>query len=287
MLATCLLLPAGLEAAPCGRPDVDFTLPAHQAASVPPNARLAAHYASPALYDDEEVLLSDANRETVALLVSFDEAESILYASPERELLPGFHELIWPGLRGVSGAGVGRGSTISFFVQGSGDAEAPRFPGIQALDWDLARDRDPCLDQLEDRFVFRLELAEASDDRALELLLVRVFETRRPNGSPAGAPKLVATRPYMDGPVLELRRPANAGRTCFAAVVQDTLGSVSGGGERELCAETLEPPLFAGCSLGAPRPAPGGIVVFSVGCALLLLLRGAERAPKLERRRAG
>ena len=40
-----------VQAAPCGRPDVDLTFPPSDATSVPSNALLAAHYAAPALYD--------------------------------------------------------------------------------------------------------------------------------------------------------------------------------------------------------------------------------------------
>jgi hypothetical protein len=257
-LLLLLLLASGRAlAAPCGRPDVDLTFPPNDAVAVPSNAQLSAHYASPALYDDEAVSLTDPDGNEAAISVNYDDAESMLRATPEQPLAPGFHQLVWPGLRGVSSGGVGRGSTVSFFAQETSDATGPRFAGLSQIDWDLARDRDPCLDRLEDRFVFDLELGDASDDAGTELLQILVFETVDPASPAQTGPSKVALRAFPQEGRLEVRRPARkAGRTCFAAVVQDLAGNVSGGGEVEVCTQTKRPPFFDGCAL-SPRAGRG------------------------------
>ena len=119
VLPALLLLGTAFHAtaAPCGRPDVDATFPPNNASSVPPNALLSAHYASPALYDDEVVSLIDASGTELDVSVAYDEADAMLRATPAAPLEPGYHELIWPGLRSLTGAGVGRGRTTGFFVQ--------------------------------------------------------------------------------------------------------------------------------------------------------------------------
>jgi hypothetical protein len=199
---------------------------------------------------------------------------------PDAPLLDGAHRVVWPGLRGVGpGAGVGRGSTIDFVVSGT-DATPPRFDGLTGIEWDLARDRDPCLDRLEDRFVFRLKLGAASDDAGASLLSVLVFETRDPAAPDQAEPSRVALRPYPAKGMLELRRPADAaGKTCFAAVTQDLVGSVSGGGEREVCIATKEPPFFEGCGVasrsdGPTRPAS----TLGLYAGLMLWLRRRGRS---------
>jgi hypothetical protein len=269
-------------AAPCGRPDVDVTFPPSDATVVPSNAQLAAHYASPALYDDEPVSLTDANGEEVPISVTWDEADTMLRALPASELLVGYHELVWPGLRSLTGAGVGRGRTVGFFVRGEPDQTPPVFHGLSDIAWDLSRDRDPCLDRLEDRFSFQLALGEASDDAAIELLAVQVFETRDPAASDA-EPTRVALRAWPENGKLELRRPANkAGKTCFAAVVQDLVGNVSGGGEREVCAKTKKPPFFDGCSVARSQSRSLMSLWLLAALGAWSCRRGARRAPRPE-----
>jgi MYXO-CTERM domain-containing protein len=114
----------------------------------------------------------------------------------------------------------------------------------------LARDRDPCIDKLEDRFVFKLETGTASDDSGAALLSMLVFQTKDPLDPSQTEPSRVGFKAYPgDNGTLEVRRPANkAGETCFAAIAQDLVGSVSGGGEREVCVKTNKPPFFDGCS---------------------------------------
>jgi hypothetical protein len=269
-------------AAPCGRPDVDFAFPPDDASNVPGNARLSAHYASPALYDDEPVTLTGPMGDELGVSVLYDDAQSMLRVSPHQPLEAGFHQVVWPGLRSVSSGGVGRGSTIGFFVDNAVDTMPPRFSGLESIDWDLSRDRDPCLDGLEDRFVFDLELGEVDDDGGRELLSVLVFETVDPAEPERSEPRQVALRPVPASGKLELRRPAQrAGRTCFAAVVQDLLGAVSGGGEVEVCTQTKRPPFFDGCAvrraIGAD-PTRDRTWAFATSLLGLLLLRRGLRA---------
>jgi hypothetical protein len=265
-------------AAPCGRPDVDLTFPPNDSTVVPQNAQLSAHYASPALYDDEPVSLLDANGADVPLAVAWDEADSMLRATPPEALATGYYELSWPGLRSLTGAGVGRGRTISFFVSSELDGAPPVFRGLTGIDWDLSRDRDPCLDRLEDRFSFELELGDASDDTAAELLAVQLFETRDPASDDA-EPARVALRAWPQSGKLELRRPANkAGKTCFAAVVQDLVGNVSGGGEREVCVKTKKPPFFDGCNIASNASESHHVVGLLLALGALSGRRGARRA---------
>jgi hypothetical protein len=282
-LLGALLLPSAVGAAPCGRPDVDATFPPHEAAAVPSDAQLSAHYASPATYDDEPVDLTDADGNAVALAVSFDDALSLLRAAPEQPLAPGPHRIAWPGLRGVSGAGVGRGLTATFTVGTAPDAAAPTFAGLEGIDWDLSRERDPCLDRLDDRFVFRLQLGAAADDAGTPLLSLLVFETRAPAAPNQDRPTQVALRPFPKDGALDVRRPASAaGRTCFAAVVQDLVGNVSGGGEREVCVATRLPPFFDGCALRPARRGSGG-----AACWLALLTWLWSRRGRSAGERAG
>lgn len=267
-------------AAPCGRPDVDFTFPPNDATSVPPNALLSAHYSSPALYDEEQVSLVDASGNELGVSVAYDAADSMLRVTPTVPLDPGYHELSWPGLRSLTGAGVGRGKTTSFFVQTVVDQAPPTFQGLTGIDWDLSRDRDPCLDKLDDRFKFELSLGAASDDSGVELLSVQIFETRAP-ASDSDEPTRVALRAFPEQGKLEVRRPADeSGKTCFAAVVQDLLGNVSGGGEKEVCIKTKKPPFFDGCSVASAAGASASRAgLLWLLASLLLLRRGARGAP--------
>jgi hypothetical protein len=271
-----LCLAGSARAAPCGRPDVDLTFPPADAMGVPSDAVFAAHYASPALYDEEPVSLSDASGNALGVALAFDQANSLLRATPSEPLREGLHHISWPGLRGVSGSGVGRGSSSSFSVKPEPDVAAPSFAGLSGIDWDLSRDRDPCLDKLEDRFVFRLEVGAADDDAGAGLLSLLVFETRDPAAPDRVEPNQVALRAFPQQGMVEVRRPAGeAGETCFAAVVQDLRGNVSGGGERQVCVITKQPPFFDGCAL---RPATHGsrpvTTYVAVALALGLLRRG-------------
>ncbi len=269
-----LTLAAPAAAAPCGRPDVDSSFPPPGASEVPPNAVFSAHYSAPAEYQAEEVGLTSSDGNAVDAIVDFDGASSLLSARPREPLSRGSYRLIWPGLRGVGG-GVGLGRTLEFSVGSVPDGAAPTFAGLTGLDWDLDRERDACTDKLEDRFVFRLKLGVLSDDARAELLRVLVFETRDPAEATASEPKQVALRAFPgEGGTLELRRPAeHAGETCFAAVAQDLIGNLSGGGEREVCVKTKQPPFFDGCGVARRIPVRGA----APWCALALVTLGFLR----------
>ena len=255
LAGSALFALAGLaRAAPCGRPDVDLTFPPNDAAGVPANALFAAHYAAPAIYDAEPVSVTDDAGNAVAVKVTYDDADSMLHATPDQALAPGKYDIVWPGLRGVSGsAGVGRGSTSSLTVTATTDVASPTFAGLTSIDWDLSRDRDPCLDKLDDRFVFKLDVGQGSDDAPVEFLALRVFETKDPLAPGQSGPSNAGLRAWPKDGAVEVRRPATqAGQTCFAAIAQDLLGRVSGGGEREVCLKTKKPPFFDGCAVGLP-----------------------------------
>lgn len=278
------------HAAPCGRPDVDATFPSNDATGVPANAQLAAHYASPAIYANEPASLRDPSGSEVGVTVTYDEADSMLRVVPEQALTEGRHQLEWPGLRGVNGSsGVGRGSKVAFTVQSALDAASPVFAGLSGVDWDLARDRDPCLDRLDDRFVFELRVGQASDDSGAALLSLLAFQTLDPISPERTEPSRVGVYPWPRDGVLEVRRPAtHGGKTCFAAVAQDLVGSVSGGGEREVCVTTKRPPFFEGCAVAPVLGGPGPAAALSMGlllCGLVLLWRG--KAPHARASRAG
>jgi hypothetical protein len=277
---------ASARAAPCGRPDIDATFPPDQAENVPPNASLSAHYASPAMYDDEPVSLIDDADAPVSALVTYDDADSMLRVAPEQPLAPGGYRIEWPGLRGVSNSGVGRGRTTSFAVTSeANDAAPPVFAGLADISWDLSRERDPCLDRLDDRFVFTLEVGRGADDAGVELLSLLAFQTLDPLSPVRAAPSRVGVYPWPSDGVLEVRRPATeSGKTCFAAVAQDLVGNVSGGGEREVCVKTKKPPFFEGCTIatapGRPQPAPS-LGLLLAGLAWLRRGRASHaRAPR-------
>jgi hypothetical protein len=259
------------RAAPCGRPDVDATFPPNDAAGVPPNAQLVAHYGSPAIYANEPVSLLDPSGSEVDAAVTYDDADSMLRVAPARTLAEGRHVLDWPGLRGVNGSGgVGRGLKISFTVQSALDVTPPAFAGLSGIDWDLSRERDPCLDRLDDRFVFQLQVGPASDDSGAGLLSLLAFQTLDPISPEQSEPTRVGVYPWPSDGVLEVRRPATeSGKTCFAAVAQDLVGSVSGGGEREVCVKTKKPPFFEGCVVATVPGGPAPQRVPSVGLLLV------------------
>lgn len=266
-------------AAPCGRPDVDVTFPPLGATDVPQNASFSAHYVAPALYVDEVATLSDEQGTAVEVSTSYDEADSIMRVTPSAPLAVGHYELSFPGLRGLS-SGVGLGKTVAFFVQDTVDAAAPSFAGLREAAWDLSRERDECADSLEDRFVFELGLGAASDDADSQLLSVLVFQTRDPKGK--RDPVKVALRSLPEHGKLVVSRPASsAGETCFAAVVQDMLGNLSGGGDKQVCVTTKAPPFFEGCSLAHGRAPCSPVTAWSALAAAWLWQqrrRGARAA---------
>jgi MYXO-CTERM domain-containing protein len=235
--------------APCGIPDVDATYPRANALRVPANAVLSAHYGAPAEYDGEPVTLTAPNGADIPLEVTFVEAEGMLSATPQSSLVAGSYTLVWPSLRGP-GSGSGRSKTIDFSVMALTDQAPPTFEGLADVTWDLAREKDPCTDALEDRFVFDFQLGAATDDADPGHLAVLVFETEHPRSGPSTPPRQIGIYPLPASGKLRVQRPARrAGKSCFAAVTRDLVGFVSAGGNEEVCAETIEPPWFEGCSV--------------------------------------
>lgn len=284
--AMALLTSAGLltapeaSAAPCGRPDVDFALPPDGASDVPAAARLLAHYTAPASYDDEPVELTDGDGGALAASVVYDAAANLLLVFPSEPLPRGPIQLSFPGLRGVSGSGVGQGKRVSFTVGDRVDREPPVFDGLTHVDWSLRRETDPCLDKLTDRFAFELELGRVEDDLGRDLLSLQVFETHDP-AAPEDPPELVSHLPLpARGPVTLLRPASHVGKTCFAAVVEDSAGAVSSGAE-EVCTTTRRPPFFEGCGLcPAQAPRRAGVALMA---ALALAGRRRKRALDAEK----
>ena len=277
LFAALALAPLTARAAPCGRPDVDETFPPNGSDGVPQNADLAAHYAAPADYVDEEVTLVGPNGDVLVDVV-YDEAESMLRALPISDLVPGAHVVTWPGLRGVA-TNRGLGLTVEFKVGSARDEQMPTFSGLTSIDWDLSRELDECTDTVEDRFWFDLGVGSASDDSDPSLLAVVVFQTRTANGQKS-APEQVAVRSMPPNRRIRVERPAmGEGKVCFAAVTRDLVHNVSGGGDQEVCVETTEPPFFDGCSLGAGNRT-GGVPGFLLALSLSLVARrrGARRA---------
>lgn len=276
-LVALVLAPHVANAAPCGRPDVDDTFPPNGSENVPPNATLAAHYAAPADYVDEVVLLTGPTGD-VPVDVAYDEAESMLRARPQTELLAGEYELAWPALRGVA-TSRGLGLTVAFTVGSTRDQTAPRFSGLTSIDWDLSREEDPCTETLEDRFWFELGVGSASDDLSPELLALVVFETRGGNKTSGSAPEQIAVVPFpAKGSVRVERQAIGDEKVCFAAVTRDLVNRVSGGGDEQVCVETTAPPFFDGCSFGG-RSKPGGAGALVLAVALIALgRRGGRRA---------
>ena len=270
LFAALMLASLASRAAPCGRPDVDDTFPPHDSDNVPQNADLAAHYAAPADYDDEPVTLVGPNGD-VLVDVIYDEAESMLRALPSSDLVPGPHVVTWPGLRGVA-TNRGLGLTVEFKVGNARDEQMPTFSGLTSIAWDLSREQDECTDSVEDRFWFDLGVGSASDDSDPSLLAVVVFQTRTANGKKS-APEQVAVRSMPKNRKLRVERPAmGEGKVCFAAVTRDLVHNVSGGGDKEVCVETREPPFFDGCSL-AVRTRTSGAHAFSLALLAMLVAR--------------
>jgi hypothetical protein len=257
---------APARAAPCGRPDLVDMVPPDGAMDVPPNATLAAHYASSADYLGEAVVLESPTPGSMdALPATFDATEGRLWATPPSALAPGGPYVIhWPALRGLNAAAPGTGGTATFFVAATPDAAAPTFDGVTGVRWDLDRSTNDCTDGIEERFVFDVDLGAADDDGGRDGLTLLLFQTSgRPAGDAGGASVQVLARALpAPGTSARVELPTNeaVGRVCFAGLVRDTTGRVSNSADREACVETTAPPFFRGCSIGGGGggAAPGG-----------------------------
>lgn len=247
LLALLLVLCAapGAQALPCNTPELLFTLPREGATGVPTDATLMAGYATSAVYAGEEVLLIPDMGDPRPLPVNFDRAERLLTVKPPEGLTPGAtYSVRWPALRGVEAATPGIGREVRFTAGASSDVEPPRFDGVGPIQWEVLRERNPCNDEIEDRFAFDLELGAASDDGGRGGLALRVF--LRANASP----EQVLLRALPEGTArLELPISVATGPICFSAQVQDLTGKTSDA-RSESCLETTAPPFFRGCAAG-------------------------------------
>jgi hypothetical protein len=255
-------------------------VPPDGAVNVPIDASLHARYALSAAYLEEDVIFRKIGGEDRVLPAQFNTNEGLLSVTPPEPLEPdATYEVVWPRLRGVGTASLGRGRTVSFTAGAAPDRELPRFSGLQSIDWRVDREHDDCTESLEERFVFEVEPGDASDDGGRESLLLRVFQTRGANVDLTAAPSLVLMRPLpASGETVSVTRTFSdgLGEVCFAAQTSDLTGKVSGGAERNVCVETVEPPYFEGCRVVAPSgrrsSAPGLLVLFA-----LVALRYARR----------
>jgi hypothetical protein len=255
-------------------------LPRDGATSVPTNATLTAHYASPAVYDGEAVVVehtapgaSDTPREPPRELTGdFDENEGLLAVTPDAPLAAGDeYTLTWPRLHGSDHAGEGRGGKVSFRAGTAEDTESPAFAGFSNIAWDVLRVRDDCTDSLEDRFAFDLGLRGASDDGGRDSLELVVFQRGRSGAQ--GVEVLHVPIPERGETVRIERALEDArGSVCFSGIVRDLTGRASSGDAPAVCTTTVPPPFFYGCRVSRPRKRDGEaalIAVFAVGASLL------------------
>jgi MYXO-CTERM domain-containing protein len=251
-------LPAA--AAPCNTPELLATFPPEGARGITTDATLSAAYASSADYLGEEVLLVPDGGEPRPVPAIFDRAESLLSIKPE-PLTPGLgYSVRWPGLRGVDTATPGLGREVHFFAGAGPDQEPPTFFGLGGATWDLSRERSNCSDDIEDRFVFDLDLGVAGDDGGRDALALMVFQTA---GRNTLGPVPVLVRPIPESVVrVELPASLAAGHVCFSAQVRDLTGKVSAPSLNQTCVETTSPPFFRGCAAGGRGG--GGIEVLGL-----------------------
>lgn len=274
-LVLAVLAPLRARAA-CNKPDLLYAVPPDGAANVPPNARLTARYAVNAEYLGEEIVLEQIGVGETSLTGEWNAAETLLTVTPT--LVAGSeYEVRWPRLRGLNTANLGRAKDVRFTVGGALDEAPPVFGGLSDLDWDVERERDDCTDSLEERYVFDFELAEASDDGGRESLMLVVFQTRGPYiAADAPEPVLIRSLPPPGEPA-RLSTPIGTGLgdVCFAAIARDLTGKPSASGAREVCAETVEPPFFAGCGVARTPAETRGVL--SLALLLALGLRRGRR----------
>lgn len=273
---------AEAHAASCGHADLLDTLPPDGAQGVPTDAALSARYAITAEHQGEEVLLGREGEPARAVKATFDRVLSTLTARPEEPLAPGTAYVVtWPGLRSVSTGGRAAGATVRFTTSAGPDRAAPEFAGLERVAWDLRRDQNDCTDSQEDRLVFDLTLGAASDDGGRASLALEVFQTAGPTLAD-GARAVLSRAIPAEGARVRVALPVDeaVGRICFAALVRDLVGQTSGGGDREVCAETTAPPFFYGCAVAGARGSPVG---FAPLLALLWAVSRRRRASRSSR----
>ena len=280
-LAAGALVPApAARAAQCGKPDLVDMVPPDLAKAVPRNARLGAHYMAAAEYLGEDVVLvhPPPDKTEQALTATWDSTEQLLSVTPTDLLDAGKdYEIRWPALRGLNAAAPGLGGTARFTTALTSDSEAPSFPGVTGLSWDLVREQDDCVDDLTERFVFDIDLGEAIDDGGTDGLTLLLFQTSGPevNGMPMPLPGRAWPGTHTQ---VRLIKEDAVGEICFAAIVRDTTGQISQSGDVTACVHTTDPPFFRGCSVGGEGERRDGLgAVFALAGALAFLTRRGKR----------
>ncbi len=249
------------RAAPCGRPDLLETTPPNGATDVPINAGLSARYAPSAEYLNEAVTFEHVGVGEETATATFDVNEGLLTIQPAAPLVAlDPYKIHWPALRGLSTATLGTGADVAFTAGTTADSAAPTFGGVRSLDWDVERPTDECSDAEDDRFRFDLSFEEATDDGGNPMLTLVVFQTAGPTLRMGEPPLPVLVRRFPGrGERVPVHRSIDVatGRVCFAALARDARGQISQSAQHEVCATTVKPPFFYGCSLAA-GPSSGG-----------------------------
>ena len=266
-LLLLLLWAPPAQALPCNTPELLFTLPREGATAVPTDATLVAGYASSSEYAGEEVLLLPDQGAPRPIPATFDRVEKLLSVKPPEGLAPGTgYAIRWPGLRGVDTATPGIGREIRFTAGAGPDLEAPRFDGLGAVTWELQREHSNCTDEVEERFLFDLELGQAADDGGRDALALLVFQRM------GDRVDQVLRRPLPTGTArVELPVGLATGPLCFSALVQDLTGKTSST-RQETCIETVAPPFFRGCAMGGGGA--GGLPVLALAWVIARWRRG-------------
>jgi MYXO-CTERM domain-containing protein len=287
--ALALAVTAGALAAPtgaraqCGKPDLVDMIPPDGATGVPPNAKLAAHYAQATEYLGEDVVLVHPDGSEQLLPAVWESTEQRLSVTPTSALTgDSVYEIRWPVLRGLNAAAPGLGGKARFTTGTAFDTSPPTFVGVVGLSWDLERKNSDCVDDLVERFVFDVDLGAASDDGGTSGLTLMLFQTKGPQV--LGMPTPIPARAWPQSGTraqVKLVTSESVGEVCFAGIVRDTIGQISQSGDVEACVHTTDPPFFRGCSVsgpGAGNPGHRGTLASLALIGLVLIRRRPMRA---------
>jgi len=276
-----LALARDARAQQCGRPDVLDTVPPDEATGVPPNASLTAHYDPSAEYLGEDVVLTPMGGVDEVVKATFDDTQGLLTYVPPAPLAPGAYVITWPALRGLNAAALGTSAVVHFTVGATDDTKPPAFGGVTGVTWDLERKNNTCTNSIEDRFVFELSLAPASDDGGREGLRLVIFQT---SGSgvdvDAGSVPVQTMAMPGAGKTAEVKLPVSdaTGHVCFAAIARDLTGKISDSGSHAACVDTIAPPFFRGCVVAPDGSRGDRGVGLAALVALVALARRRRRA---------
>jgi hypothetical protein len=217
-----------------------------------------------------------------ALTATWDSTEQLLSVTPTDLLEAGkYYEIRWPALRGLNAAAPGVGGTAGFTTALTSDTEAPSFPGVTGLSWDLVREQDDCVDELTERFVFDIDLGEATDDGGADGLTLLLFQTSGPQIDRMAMPMpMPLPGRAWPGPHTQVRliKEDAVGEICFAAIVRDTTGQISQSGDVTACVHTTDPPFFRGCAVAGEGARQDGLAAaMALAIALACLTRRGKR----------